>query len=132
MSKLANEKTVEAIANEVKDLKIRIPRKLDKYYKTNCRDQRTVQHSVNKLAKQCKEQTKEVDQKVNSVVKSIADFKTNMDTRLNTVENTVEMMSKNVEELAISIPEKVEKCIDEKGIYVLSTYNVHCCGYIVL
>ncbi|VDI78006.1 Hypothetical predicted protein [Mytilus galloprovincialis] len=123
MSKLANEKTVEAIANEVKDLKIHIPRKLDKYYKTNCREQRTVQHSVNKLAKQCKEQTKEVDQKVNSVVKSIADFKTNMDTRLNTVENTVEMMSKNVEELAISIPEKVEKCIDEKGLTMLEIDN---------
>lgn len=120
MSKLANEKTVEAIANEVKDLKIRIPRKLDRYYNQSRREQWSVQHSVAKLAKQCKDQSKEVDQKVYSVVESIGDFKTNMDTRLNTVENTVEMMSKNVEELAISIPEKVEKCIDEKGIYISS------------
>ncbi|CAG2206472.1 unnamed protein product [Mytilus edulis] len=91
ISKLANEKTVEAVATEVK---IRIPRKLDKYYMQNRRQQRNVQHSVAKLARQCYDKSKEIEQQIDSVVESI-------------------------EELAIRIPEIVEKCIHEKGLTML-------------
>ncbi|CAC5423165.1 unnamed protein product [Mytilus coruscus] len=68
ISTLANKQIVETVASDSKDLKIRIPRKLDKFYM-----QIADQHSVAKLAR-------------------------------------------HVKELAISIPEIVEKCIDEKGV----------------
>ncbi|CAC5379421.1 unnamed protein product [Mytilus coruscus] len=124
ISKLANEQTIAAVANDVKDLKIRIPRKLNMYYIQSRREKRAVQHSLAKSARQCKEKSKEVEQKVDFVVESIGDLKMSIDTRFDTVENTVEMMSKNVEELAISIPEKFERCIEEKGNYILSNHIV--------
>lgn len=86
----------------------------------NCKQQ----HSIAKLARQCNDKYKEVGQQIDSVVESIEDFKINMDTRLDTVENTVEIMSKNVEELAIRIPEIVEKCIDEKGICIFYQHTL--------
>lgn len=91
------------------------------------RQQRTVQHYVANLARQCNDQSKEVKevkQQIDSVVESIEDCKINMDTRLDTVENTVEIMSKNVEELAIRIPKIVEKCIDKKGIYIFYQHTL--------
>lgn len=83
------------------------------------REQRTVKHSVAKLSKQCNDQLKEVGQQIGSVVGSIGDLKINM-------ENTAETMSKNVEELANSIPVIVQKYIDKKGIYISSTLITSC------